>query len=130
MRKYCRVLAEDLAQLPKYQSEIDDAYIDRLYKSSPLHDVGKVGIPDSILLKPGKLTPEEYEIMKTHSIIGGDALKSAESRLPGKSFLTLGKEIAYHHHEKFDGAGYPFGLSGEAIPLSARIVALADATTP
>jgi PAS domain S-box-containing protein len=127
MRKYCKVLAEDLSQLPKYRSEIDESFIDRLYKSSPLHDVGKVGIPDSILLKPGKLTPEEYEIMKTHSIIGGDALKSAESRLPGKSFLTLGKEIAYHHHEKFDGTGYPFGLSGEAIPLSARLVALADA---
>jgi PAS domain S-box-containing protein len=127
MRKYCKVLAEDLAHLPKYRSEIDDAYIERLYKSSPLHDVGKVGIPDSILLKPGKLTPEEYDIMKTHSKIGGDALKSAESRLPGKSFLTLGREIAYHHHEKFDGTGYPDGLSGETIPLSARIVALADA---
>ena len=127
MRKYCKVLAEDLANLPKHRSEIDEAYIDRLYKSSPLHDVGKVGIPDSILLKPGKLTPEEYEIMKTHTIIGGDVLKSAESRIPGKSFLTLGKEIAYHHHEKFDGTGYPHRLSGEAIPLSARIVALADA---
>jgi PAS domain S-box-containing protein len=127
MRKYCKVLAEDLAHLPKYRSEIDDAYIERLYKSSPLHDVGKVGISDNILLKAGKLTPEEYETMKKHSKIGGDVLKSAESRLPGKSFLTLGREIAYHHHEKFDGTGYPDGLSGEAIPLSARIVALADA---
>ena len=127
MRKYCKVLAEGLGSLPKYQSEIDEAFIDKLYKSSLLHDVGKVGIPDSILLKPGKLTPEEYEIMKTHTIIGGDVLKSAESRIPGRSFLTLGKEIAYHHHEKFDGTGYPHGLSGEAIPLSARIVALADA---
>jgi PAS domain S-box-containing protein len=127
MRKYCKVLAEDLANLPKYRSEVDEAYIDKLYKSSLLHDVGKVGIPDSILLKPGKLTREEYEIMKTHAIIGGDVLKSAESRIPGRSFLTLGKEIAYHHHEKFDGTGYPHGLSGETIPLSARIVALADA---
>lgn len=127
MRKYCRVLAEQMALLPKYGPEIDDGFIDSLYKSSPLHDVGKVGIPDSILLKPGKLTREEYEIMKTHTIIGGDALKTAESKLPGRSFLTLGKEIAYHHHEKFDGTGYPFGLSGEAIPLSARIVAFADA---
>ena len=76
---------------------------------------------------PGKLTREEYEIMKTHTIIGGDALKAAESKLPGRSFLTLGKEIAYHHHEKFDGSGYPFGLSGVSIPLCARIVAFADA---
>jgi PAS domain S-box-containing protein len=127
MRQYCRVLANELANSPKYQSEIDEAFIDSLYKSSPLHDVGKVGIPDSILLKPGKLTREEYEIMKTHTIIGGDALKTAESKLPGRSFLTLGKEIAYHHHEKFDGTGYPFGLSSETIPLSARIVAFADA---
>jgi PAS domain S-box-containing protein len=127
MRKYCRVLADQMAQLPKYKAEIDEGFTDSLFKSSPLHDVGKVGIPDSILLKPGKLTREEYEIMKTHTIIGGDALKTAESKLPGRSFLTLGREIAYHHHEKFDGTGYPFGLSGESIPLSARIVAFADA---
>ena len=127
MRNYCKVLAEELAHSQRYRSHIDDAYIDSLFKSSPLHDVGKVGIPDSILLKPGKLTPGEYEIMKTHTLIGGDALKTAESKLPGKSFLTLGKEIAYHHHEKFDGTGYPFGLAGESIPLSARIVAFADA---
>ncbi|MCI0420305.1 MAG: response regulator [Acidobacteria bacterium] len=127
MREYCRVLAEHMAQLPPYRTQVDERYIDALYKSSPLHDVGKVGIPDSILLKPGKLTHEEYEIMKTHTIIGGDALKAAESKLPGRSFLTLGKEIAYHHHEKFDGSGYPFGLSGESIPLCARIVAFADA---
>ncbi len=127
MREYCRILAQQMAGQPKYSSDIDDNYVDTLYKSSPLHDVGKVGIPDSILLKPGKLTREEYQIMKTHTIIGGDALKAAENKLPGRSFLTLGKEIAYHHHEKFDGTGYPFGLSGEAIPLCARIVALADA---
>jgi PAS domain S-box-containing protein len=127
MRKYCRVLAEQMAQSPKYQAEIDEHFIDSLYKSSPLHDVGKVGIPDSILLKPGKLTHEEYEIMKMHTIIGGDALKTAETKLPGRSFLTLGREIAYHHHEKFNGTGYPFGLAGAAIPLSARMVAIADA---
>lgn len=127
MREYCRVLAEHMATLSPYRDQIDDGYIDALYKSSPLHDVGKVGIPDSILLKPGKLTRDEYEIMKTHTIIGGDALKAAESKLPGRSFLTLGKEIAYHHHEKFDGSGYPFGLAGGSIPLCARIVAFADA---
>lgn len=127
MREYCRILADQLGTLPKYKLEVDDAFIDALYKSSPLHDVGKVGIPDSILLKPGKLTVEEYEIMKTHTVIGGDALRAAERRLPAKSFLTLGKEIAYHHHEKFDGSGYPFKFSGYSIPLSARIVAFADA---
>ncbi|MFN8008464.1 MAG: response regulator [Terriglobia bacterium] len=127
MREYCRILADQLGSSPKYKLEVNEAFIDGLYKSSPLHDVGKVGIPDSILLKPGKLTAEEYEIMKTHTVIGGDALRAAEKRLPAKSFLTLGKEIAYHHHEKFDGTGYPFKFSGYSIPLSARIVAFADA---
>jgi PAS domain S-box-containing protein len=127
MREYCRILADQLGSLPKYKNEVNDAFIDSLYKSSPLHDIGKVGIPDSILLKPGKLTVEEYEKMKTHTVIGGDALQAAEKRLPGKSFLTLGKEIAYYHHEKFDGTGYPYKFSGYSIPLSARIVAFADA---
>lgn len=127
VRNYSKILAEELSRQPHYRTEIDETYIDSIYKSSPLHDIGKVGIPDSILLKPGKLTEEEYEIMKTHTIIGGDALRAAESQLPGRSFLTLGREIAYHHHEKYDGKGYPFGLSGEDIPLSARIVAFADA---
>jgi PAS domain S-box-containing protein len=127
MRTYCKILAEELSRLPEYQAEIDENFIDSIYKSSPLHDIGKVGIPDSILLKPGKLTPEEYEIMKTHTLIGGDALKTAENKLPGRSFLSWGREIAYNHHEKFDGSGYPFGLRGKAIPLSARIVAFADA---
>ena len=127
MRNYCRILAEELGKLPEYQSEIDENFVDNIYKSSPLHDIGKVGIPDSILLKPGKLTPEEYEVMKRHTMIGGDALKAAENKLPGRSFLSWGREIAYNHHEKFDGNGYPFGLSGKAIPLSARIVAFADA---
>ena len=127
MRNYSKVLSDELSREPRYHAEIDETYIDSIYKSSPLHDIGKVGIPDSILLKPGKLTVEEYEIMKTHTIIGGDALRAAESQLPGRSFLTLGREIAYHHHEKYDGTGYPFGLAGEAIPLSARIVAFADA---
>jgi PAS domain S-box-containing protein len=127
MREYCRILADQLGSLPKYKLEVDEAFIDSLYKSSPLHDVGKVGIPDSILLKPGKLTADEYEIMKTHTVIGGDALRAAEKQLPAKSFLTLGKEIAYHHHEKFDGSGYPFHFSGYDIPLAARIVAFADA---
>jgi len=85
-----------------------------------------VGAPDSVLLKPGQLTKEEFEVIKRHSSLGGDALKAVESQIEGKSFLTLGKEIAYFHHEKWDGTGYPKGLKGEEIPLSARIVALAD----
>lgn len=85
-----------------------------------------MGIPDSILLKPGKLTAEEFDVVKRHSALGGDALKAVETKIEGQSFLSLGKEIAYYHHEKWDGTGYPKGLQAEQIPLSARIVALAD----
>lgn len=126
MRTYSRLLAEELSTLTEYSASITPDYIELIYNSSPLHDIGKVGIPDSILLKPGRLTPQEFEIMKQHSRIGGDALKAADQQLEGESFLTLAKEIAYHHHEKWDGTGYPDGLRGNAIPLSARIVALAD----
>jgi PAS domain S-box-containing protein len=126
MRTYSRLLAEELSTLPEYSAYITSEYIDGIYNSSPLHDIGKVGIPDSILLKPGRLTPAEFEIMKDHSRIGGDALQAADHQLEGESFLTLAKEIAYHHHEKWDGTGYPDGLRGNSIPLSARIVAIAD----
>ena len=95
-------------------------------ESCILHDIGKVGIADSILLKPGKLTDEEFEIMKTRTTIGGNVLSDAVMELGDESFLTLACEIAYHHHEKWDGSGYPKGLKGEEIPLSARIMALAD----
>ena len=91
-----------------------------------MHDIGKVGIPDAILLKPGKLTNEEFDIIKHHTLIGGDAIKTVEAQVDGQSFLTLGREIAYYHHEKWDGSGYPKGLSGDSIPLSARIAAVAD----
>jgi len=91
-----------------------------------VHDIGKVGISDAVLLKPGKLTPEEFELMKRHTTIGGAALSKAVEEIGVQTFLTLGREIAFHHHEKFDGSGYPDGLKGEDIPLSARIVALAD----
>lgn len=128
IREYCKLVAEELMTNEKYKDLINKKYIDSIYKSSPLHDIGKVGIPDSILLKPGKLTPEEFEIMKQHSMIGGDAISEAEKRLRNKrlSFLAMGKVIAYYHHEKFDGTGYPQGLKGDKIPLSARIMALAD----
>ncbi|MDH4185285.1 MAG: HD domain-containing protein, partial [Nitrospinota bacterium] len=105
---------------------LDDEYIGNLYQSSPLHDIGKVGVPDHILLKPGKLTKEEFEIMKTHTSIGGDALASSERMFGDNSFLSMGRDIAYYHHEKWNGAGYPKGLKGEEIPLPARIMSIAD----
>ena len=97
-----------------------------IYLTSPLHDVGKVGIPDAVLLKPGKLTPEEFEVMKRHTLIGGETLHASAQAHPEASFLTMALDIALKHHEKWDGSGYPFGLAGENIPLSARIVAIAD----
>lgn len=126
IREYSKILAHELSRNPKYQGYITDEYVDAIYQSSILHDIGKVGIPDAILLKPGKLLPEEFEIMKRHTTFGGDALKSVETTIHGQSFLTIGKEIAYHHHERWDGTGYPDGLKGEDIALSTRIVALAD----
>jgi len=112
--------------LPAYKDYITEKYIDDIYQSSILHDIGKVGIQDSVLLKPGKLNLEEFNIIKRHTVLGGDALAEIESQTEGRSFLILGKEIAYYHHEKWDGTGYPDGLKGENIPLSARVVAIAD----
>lgn len=97
------------------------AFCEVIFQAAPMHDIGKVGIPDRILLKPGRLTPEEWEIMKTHTVIGYEVLKDSISPL-----LKMGAVIAYSHHEKFDGSGYPRGLSGEAIPIEGRIVAVAD----
>jgi len=94
--------------------------------ASPLHDIGKVGIPDHILLKPGKLTPEEFAVMKTHVIIGYETLASVNASYPGNGYLQMGMDIARFHHEKWDGSGYMDGLKGEDIPLSARILALCD----
>jgi putative two-component system response regulator len=127
MREYSKVIAYKLRELPKYRYYISDRYIENLYKSSPLHDIGKVGIRDEVLLKPGKLSQDEFELMKQHTTIGGDALAAA-TNFSGmdRSFLDMGKEIAYFHHEKWDGTGYPRGLKGEHIPLSARILAIAD----
>ena len=124
---YVRALALKLREQPRFAGLLDDRYVSMLFKSAPLHDIGKVGIPDRILLKPGKLTPEEFELMKTHTTLGRDAIQAAERQL-GMSvdFLKLAKEIAYSHQEKWDGSGYPEGLKGEAIPVSARLMALAD----
>ena len=126
-QNYVITLATKLAEFPKYAVQLPRQDIELLYKSAPLHDIGKIGIPDRILLKPGRLTPEEFEIMKTHAAIGKDSIQAAE-QLVGMpdSFLRFAKEIAGSHHEKWDGSGYPEGLAGEAIPLSARLMALAD----
>jgi PAS domain S-box-containing protein len=126
IREYTKILTQELSRSPKYKDYITQKYIDDIYFSSILHDIGKVGIPDSILLKPSKLTDEEFEVIKRHSTIGGDVLSQVNAKVRGQSFLTIGMQIAYFHHEKWNGAGYPKGLKGEDIPLSARIVALAD----
>lgn len=122
----CRLLADKLRSREKYRGYINDSYVEYIFKAAPLHDIGKVGIPDSILLKPGKLTPEEFEIMKTHTIIGEETLLEVKQRYSGYKFLEMAVNIARHHHEKWDGTGYPDGLSGDKIPLSARIMAVAD----
>ncbi|MBN2577674.1 MAG: response regulator [Pirellulales bacterium] len=126
MREYCRVLAEHLSRQEKFRDQVDGNYIQLIYLTSPLHDIGKVGIPDSVLLKPGKFTPEEFEIMKQHALIGFQTLDAAARTHPDARFLLMAREIAISHHERFDGSGYPNHLVGEAIPLCSRIVALAD----
>ena len=126
-QQYVRALAKKLARHPAFAGVLDEATIEMLYKSAPLHDIGKVGIPDAILLKPDRLTPEEFEVMKTHTTLGRDAILSAEKLIDApSSFLRLAREIAYSHQEKWNGSGYPQGLRGEAIPLSARLMAVAD----
>lgn len=131
---YVRVLAEHLRNHPDFRQMLDDRTIEMLFKSAPLHDIGKIGIPDSILLKPGKLEPEEYAVMKTHTRLGKDAILAAEACLvdlspdddTNTSFLSYAREIAYCHHEQWNGNGYPQGLKGDDIPLSARLMAVAD----
>ncbi|MDT8990703.1 two-component system response regulator [Curvibacter sp. APW13] len=124
---YVKALAEHLRTHPRFANVLSDSYIEMLFKSAPLHDIGKVGIPDRILLKPGRFEPAEFEIMKTHTTLGRDAIEHAERQL-GMSvdFLSVAKEIALSHQEKWDGSGYPQGLAGDAIPLSARLMAVAD----
>lgn len=123
---YVRILAEELRNLPQFKALLNDDAIAALFKSAPLHDIGKVGIPDAILLKPGKLTDDEFEIMKQHPVIGYNALKVAEERLGSNSFLSCARQISLTHHEKWDGSGYPNGLKGEEIPLGGRLMAVAD----
>jgi putative two-component system response regulator len=124
---YVKTLAEELRAHPRFAAVLNEHTIGMLFKSAPLHDIGKVGIPDRILLKPGKLTPEEFEIMKTHTTLGRDAIEAAEKQLGiDVEFLKMAKDIAYYHQEKWDGSGYPTGAHGDAIPVSARLMAVAD----
>lgn len=124
---YVKVLAKKLQTHPHFSPYLSDTMIETLFKSAPLHDIGKVGIPDSILLKPAKLTPEEFEIMKSHTTLGKKAIEHAEEQLGmSVAFLDVAKEIAYSHHEKWDGSGYPLGLKGNEIPICGRLMAVAD----
>ena len=126
VRLYCRLLAQVLQIRPAFHNVINDDYVRLIYETSPLHDIGKVAIPDSILLKPGKLTADEFEVMKTHTVHGAQTLAAAMNEFPNAEFLRMAHDIALCHHERYDGRGYPRGLVAEAIPLCARIVALAD----
>lgn len=124
---YMKILAERLKGHPRFSAFFEPGSIELLQKSAPLHDIGKVGIPDSILLKPGRLTPEEFAVMKTHTVFGRDAIMAAEILLDSPaSFLRFAREIAWCHHEKWDGSGYPQGLAGDSIPVPGRLMALAD----
>jgi len=126
VQSYSRLIARNLSDEVKTRHGVDEEYIRLLYQTSPLHDLGKVGIPDSVLLKPGKLTADEFAIMKTHTLIGAQTLDAALRRFPNARFLQLARNIAATHHERFDGTGYPMGMVGEQIPLCGRIVAIAD----
>ena len=126
VQKVCRLLATRLAEQLKFQSHIGSAYLRNIYHASPLHDIGKVGIRDAILLKPGRLTPEEFDLMKFHTTLGAGTLAAVRQTYPKNSLIGMGMAIARSHHERWDGGGYPDGFEGEDIPLSARIMAVAD----
>lgn len=123
---FCKILAERLGRESKYAGEIDGSFVNNLYSASPLHDIGKVAITDDVLLKPGKLTPEEFEIMKTHTMIGAATMQAVHELYPKNVFINMGISIAKRHHERWDGKGYPDGFAGETIPLESRIMSVAD----
>ena len=123
---YCKILSEHLQKNSNYSKFLDDQIVDNIFRAAPLHDIGKVGIPDNILLKPGNLTPEEFEIMKSHVKLGAKTLSAVLEEYPQNKFIAIGIEITRSHHEKWNGKGYSDGLAGAAIPLSARIMAVAD----
>ncbi|TCI09616.1 two-component system response regulator [Dyella soli] len=124
---YVKALADHLKDHPRFAAELDEVSRRLLFQSAPLHDIGKIGVPDQILLKPGRLTPQEFEVMKTHTTLGRDAIQRAEEQLGmDVPFLRLAKEIAYGHQERWNGSGYPRGQQGDDIPVSARLMAVAD----
>lgn len=126
-QNYVKILAERLNNHPRFKQYLTPLYIDRLYKSAPLHDIGKVGIPDNILKKPAKLDPDEFAVMMTHTTIGYNAILAAERSLGSySSFLSIARDMSWSHHEKWDGSGYPRGLSGDRIPLAGRLMAIPD----
>lgn len=126
VQHYCRILAQHLSANPAYQHEVTPEFVRLIYQTSPLHDIGKVGIPDSVLLKPGRLSDREFQIMKSHTVIGAETLDAVLKLRPGAAFLRVARDVAACHHERWDGTGYPNRLKGRAIPLCARILALAD----
>jgi len=126
VQHYCRTLCQCLVTKEKFKDVVDAEYVRLIFQTSPLHDIGKVGIPDAILLKPDRLTPVEFEVMKSHTTIAATTLDAALQKFPGVAFLKMAKEIAESHHEKIDGTGYPYGLKGEEIPLCGRVMAVAD----
>lgn len=127
VQQYVKTLAERVQTNPRFAAQLTAPYISLLIQSAPLYDMGTIGVPDRILLKPGRLTPAEFEIMQTHTTLARDAITHAEKALGGKSdMLQTVKELTYSHHEKWNGSGYPQGLSGDQIPLAARLIAVAD----
>ncbi len=126
VRNYSKILTKQLVKQNTHPDTVNDQYCRLIYLTSPLHDIGKVAIPDSVLLKPGRLSDQEFEIMKTHTIAGAETLDAALRQHPGVPFLQMARDIAACHHERFDGKGYPNGLVGQDIPLCARLVAVAD----
>ncbi len=125
-KQYCRILAQELSERPEYGQPITESFINIIYHAAPLHDIGKIGIPDTILLKPGRLTLEEFDCMKKHAVIGARTLETVQKAFPKNSFIDTGIKLARAHHEKWDGSGYPDGLARTDIPLVGRIMAIAD----
>jgi putative two-component system response regulator len=127
VRSYAQALGDELSRFGPYRKNVNAEFLQNLYLSTPLHDIGKVAIDDAILRKPGPLTKDEFERMKRHTVVGAELLKAAAHKLPQAMYLEMAADVARHHHERFDGSGYPDGLLGTHIPLAARILAVADA---
>lgn len=126
MQKYAYVLIKEMQKNPKYKDVITDEFVADVTAATPLHDIGKIGIPDKVLLKPGKLTEQEYDVIKTHTLIGDETLDNVVNTFGDNTFLQVGKKIVRSHHERPDGTGYPDGLKGDEIPLEASVMAIAD----